>query len=82
MIIILCDNYDQACEAYGWFLTELPEWAIVRLFPYSNGVETDDGLRYIFIDQDYEDVFLPMTTDFMTLDEFVNDIPNSVYFYF
>lgn len=81
MIIILCEDYDQATNAYGWFLTTLPEWSIRRLFPHSNGVETDDGIRYIFIDQEYEGIFLHMTTDFMTLDEFLNGIPNLEYLF-
>lgn len=81
MIIILCEDYDQATDAYGWFLTTLPEWSIRRLFPYSNGVETDDGIRYIFIDKEYEGAFLHMTTDFMMLDEFLNGTPNLEYLF-
>lgn len=52
-VIIACESYSMAKQAFLLFLnfleTEFP-FEISELYESSNGVRTNDGLHYIFID--------------------------------
>lgn len=61
MIIVLCEDYGEARNAYlAWlsFLQSSPSDIVVLADRYSLRVETIDGLRCIFVDYRFADIFL------------------------
>lgn len=78
MIVILCKSYFDAIEDFRYYLSILmqnaTEWIIQRIWYNENCVETDDDLRYIFVDYRYRPLFEKMGADFITSDEFFEDI--------
>ena len=78
MIVILCDSFDDAKEAFEIFLEYL-NWecyVIKQNFEACYCVETDDDLRYIFIDYRMRNIFKDMTPDFLDVEEFFENLPN------
>lgn len=54
MIVILCNSFDEAKDGFVRFMDFLEAYEplnISKVFEYSYCVETDDNLRYIFVDQ-------------------------------
>lgn len=79
MIVILCNSFSDAQEAYDIFITYLEEiclFSIKNTYDFCNCVETDDDLRYIFVDYRMEKLFCTITPDILTIDEFFEGIPN------
>lgn len=77
MIIILCDSWKDACDAYDCFLVflEINEpFAIRKEFHYCNCVETFDDLRYIFIDYRVAKIFRDMKPDVIDVHDFFEGI--------
>lgn len=74
MIVILCPTFKDAIYSFYRYVFDLRdymgEWSIKRLFPSEYCVETDDDLRYIFIDEHFEKAFEGMCADFISMDEF------------
>lgn len=79
MIVILCDSFYDACEAFLVFW-EYVEFGlgenIVNVWESENCLETDDNLRYIFIDYRWEPAFRKMTPDIIDIEEFFEGLPN------
>lgn len=84
MIVILCDSYDEACNCYDCFVSFLNQedpWAIKRTYDFSQCVETDDDLRYLFVDKRYEGAFIKKDCDIIDEDEFFEGIENWFEYY-
>lgn len=82
MIVILCKSYKEACRAYEFFIEFLLDnepWAIRKQFEHENCVETDDDLRYIFVDRRVEKVFEKMRPDIVEVQQFFEGI-NEFYY--
>lgn len=82
LIIILCRSYKKACKAFQLFLEFLEDnepWSIKNVLKNVNMVETDDDLRYIFIDYRFVNVFKNMTPDFIDAQDFFEGI-NDLYY--
>lgn len=78
MIVILCDSFTDAQEAYDIFVNYLEEmipFCIRRTYKHCCCVETDDDLRYIFIDHRFVKIFRSITPDILDIDEFFDGIP-------
>lgn len=53
MVVIYCQNYQQAEQDFYYFLSILQQeesWTINQVFDNQLCVETDDDLRYLFVD--------------------------------
>lgn len=60
MFVILCNNFNDACDAFDIFcnyLDQVHPWEIRTADEYSNVIDTESGVRYIFIDYRYEKIF-------------------------
>lgn len=60
MIVILCNSFEEAMDAYDMFLSFLEEFepfSIRKTYRVCYCVETDDDLRYIFTDYRMEKIF-------------------------
>lgn len=82
MIVILCPSYRMACDAFDIFVQFLEGYepqAIQKKFESGNCIETDDDLRYMFVDARLEHVFDGLRPDVMTVGEFFEGI-NDYYF--
>lgn len=81
MIVILCETFYEAQEAFYHFLSYIAEYGSAQIkhkWEYCNCVETDEDLRYIFVDQRYGDKFSRMDPDivgekcfFKLLDDYI-----------
>lgn len=83
MIVILCKSYESSCAAFDQFMEFLEDnepWAIKRVFKHTNCVETDDDLRYIFMDNRFVGVFNHMLVDIVDVKKFFRGI-NDFYYY-
>lgn len=77
MVIITCDDYEQAAGAFRYFFDILnynDPWFIKNVFKHSLCVETDDVLRYIFVDHRYVSALEELKPDILDADEFFEDI--------
>ena len=77
MIIILCDDFGEAQNAFNIFHEFLEKYeptSIIRVDPYSLRVLTDDDLIYTFIDYRMVGIFKGITEDVMEEDEFFEDL--------
>lgn len=73
MIVVLCDSYEDAEEAFYIFLDilDLMFRSCVRgRFEKCLCVETDDNLRYIFCDYRMRGIFESFTKDLLEKEEF------------
>lgn len=60
MVLVLCDSFKEAQDAFSDFMTFLERCdplSIFKVFEYSYCVETDDNFRYIFIDRRLKSLF-------------------------
>lgn len=60
MIVILCNSFDEAKDGFSRFMDFLETYepfSISKVFEYSYCVETDDDLRYIFVDRRFKSLF-------------------------
>lgn len=74
MIVILCDSFEDAKEGFDLFMDFLISYeplSIKQVFHSSYCVETDDDLRYIFVDYRFKNLFSNICRpDFISMDEF------------
>lgn len=60
MIVILCNSFDEAKDGFARFMDFLETYeplSVSKVFEYSYCVETDDDLRYIFVDYRFKPLF-------------------------
>lgn len=77
MIVILCDSFKAAKDAFDIFISVLENnepWNIKDVFTSCLCVELMDDLRYIFVDWRLSSVFHEMTPDILGDDEFFEDL--------
>lgn len=77
MIVVLCENYQDAADAFDIFvqyLNEVEPWIITRVDVYSLTIDTEYDLRYIFTDYHYAKVFQDLTPDIIDVVEFFEGI--------
>lgn len=83
MIVVLCNSFDEAKEGFFRFMDFLETYeplSISNVFEYSYCVETDDDLRYIFVDYRFRNLFHSFDSpDIVEMDEFFEGI-NEFYF--
>lgn len=83
MIVILCNSFQEAQDGFDIFMNFLETYepfSIFKVFESAYCVETDDGLRYIFVDYRFRPLFHKFDNpDEMNLDEFLEGIDE---FYF
>ncbi len=74
-IVILCDNFEDVQFGFSVFMEYLEKeepYSIEEVYEYSYGVETIDGIRYIFIDYRFRPLFAKMENcDFTELGDFL-----------
>lgn len=75
MIVVLCSSFEEAQFAYDIFVEFLEEnypWNIKQLYDAAYCVETDDDLKYVFVDYRFEHLF--NKSDVMDMGEFFEGI--------
>lgn len=75
MIVILCNSFYEAIDSFDIFMEFLNEntpWSIKRVFESSYCVETDDDLKYVFVDYRFESLF--DKADCIDVDQFFEGI--------
>lgn len=85
MIVVLCNSFLEVKDAYDCFVTflEMHEpWSIVKTYDVAYCVETDDNLRYIFVDYRMRNIFKNMTPDYIDMDKFFEGIEDYYHDYF
>lgn len=61
MIVILCDDATHAKYSFETFVDYLlhnESWTIRRILPFCNQIETTDDLRYVFVPEEQEVLFI------------------------
>lgn len=77
MIVILCDSFQDAQDSFDifvQFLEEIEPFSIREVFEQCLCVDTDDDLRYVFIDYHLVNEFNKMTPDILDANEFFEDL--------
>lgn len=79
MIVILCNSFQEAQDSFDVFMDFLETYepfSISKEFRHSYCVETDDDLRYIFIDYRFKSLAKKFddVIDYVDLDEFLEGI--------
>lgn len=77
MIVVLCETFREAQDSFYEFVDSLRdsgEWQIKEVWPSEYCVETDEDLRYIFIDKGckhiFDSLFGELYLDFVDKDAF------------
>lgn len=84
MIVILCNSFEEVQDGYDAFVSFLEEYEPFSIKETHNAaycVDTDDDLRYVFIDYRFEKMFYRFNepVDTIELEEFFEGIDE---FYF
>ncbi len=84
MIVVLCNSFQEAQDGFDIFMDFLETYkpfSISRVFEHSYCVETDDDLRYIFVDYRFKNLARSFddAIDYAELDEFLEGI-DTYYF--
>lgn len=78
LIVVLCNSFDDAEESFAKFMDFLETYehlSIFKVFEYSYCVETDDNIKYIFVDYRFENLFIAFeNVDILYSDEFFDGI--------
>lgn len=77
MILILCDSFQAAKEAFNLFIRWVEEyylWDVLEIFSHCFCIETDENLRYMFIDRRMKKVFDHLHPDIVEEKDFFHDI--------
>ena len=77
MIVILCDGYRDASDAFDIFRSfceRYEPFMLTLIDGYSLRCVSDDDLIYIFIDYRFKDVLAGEDTDVIDVDEFFEDL--------
>lgn len=75
MIVVLCSSFEEAQFAYGVFVEFLDgnyPWNIKHCHDAAYCVETDDNLKYVFVDYRFERLF--NKSDVVDVDELFEGI--------
>lgn len=75
MVVVLCDDYRDAEEAFrAWiaFLQTPPADEIASIDKYSLRVKTSDGQMCVFIDHRFKNVFSRRDVTFETINNFLD----------
>lgn len=83
MIVILCDSFQDAHDAYDTFVGFLEDnepWSIRQTFDHSLCVEMEDDLRYIFIDHRMKKAYKNLQPDYINVERFFEGI-NEFYYH-
>lgn len=77
--VVLCESFEEVQSCFADFLDFLETCepgAISRVLEYSYAVDTNDGIRYVFSDYRFKDLFFNMDSGVYILyaDEFFNDM--------
>ena len=81
MILILCNSYEDAEDAFNIFMDFLEDtnpWSILKVWEPCLCVETEDNLRYFFTDYRMKNELLPLNPDIQNVEEFFEGV-NRVY---
>lgn len=77
-IVVLCNSYPEAEDAFLQFRSFLKsncEWCVVRSIDSALIIETDDDLRYMFMQYQYADpLFADRIVDRIDIDRFFEDL--------
>lgn len=79
MIVVLCKSFEEAQDGFDMFMDFLETYepcSISKVFNYSYCVETDDDLRYIFVDRRFKKLALTFddAIDYVLLNDFFDGI--------
>ena len=79
MIVILCDSYQDAQDSYWLFLEfmseTIPPWSAIRAIDAALIIDTDDAIRYMFVNFRYQDlIFRDKNVEFVDRDSFFEDL--------
>lgn len=84
MIVILCDSFSDAIDSYYLFLGYLEEnemrWCPCRCFDDALMIDTDEDLRYLFIDYKYKNLIFKKNNkeiEFIEKEVFFEDLFSS-----
>lgn len=84
LILIICPSFEESQKAFISFLDyELNFDAnlILRADKFSNSIDTDDDLRYVFIPYQFEHMFDDDMPDKVQMGDFFNDLMDANYMY-
>lgn len=76
-MVILCNTFQDVMDAFSIFMDYLEHcypMGIQKIFEYGYGVETDEGIRYVFTCYEYEKVFISKGYDPIEVGRFLEDI--------
>ena len=76
MIAVLCPSFYDAISDFWYFLSLLQQcepWNVKQVYDSEYCVETDDDLRFIFVDYRMAGVFRKMRADIIDSEEFFDD---------
>ena len=83
LVVILCDDYYDAEEAYDifkeWFQRH-EDWTLARYYDNENGLTTNDGFAYVFIDSQLLNFFTRLTESIVYVDQFFDEIMTDEYY--
>lgn len=78
MIVVLCNSFEDAQDCYDMFVSFLENFepfSIKKTYNSSYCIETDDDLRYIFVDYRFKPLFYNFDKpDIIEADEFFEGI--------
>lgn len=77
MIIVVCNSYQDACDAFDIFSSfceRYEPFMLVETDKYSLRCVADDDLIYIFIDYRFKDALNVSKADVIEVDEFFEDL--------
>lgn len=84
LVVVLCESFTRACLAFREFVAYIQELNgdlhpyhqidIREIYDHCNCVETDEDLRYLFVDYRMKEKLAPITPDILWDDEFFEDI--------
>lgn len=83
MIVILCESFQDAINSFRYFLHFLEDnepWSILQVWEKCQCVETDENLRYIFVDYRFEHAFDNCHPDIVDAGNFFGNIGEYMYF--
>ena len=82
LVVILCDSYEECEQAYEIFkdwLEKHESWTIARCYDCDNGILTNDGYGYVFIDYRMANLFVDVTENITYVQEFFDEIMTDDY---
>lgn len=76
-VAIICDTFEDAKESFAMFhdyIMDRDPWDVVFIFAYGLCIQLNDDLRYIFITKGYEDHIWHLQPDYISVEEFFDDV--------